>query len=317
MKLQIRISHLGLLESAPLLAAHAQGFFKDEDLAVELSCDLGVAAICGRLGDQRVDGACLPAQMPVLLSLGAGTPRVPMTPILLTSSQDLAIVLSTKAATPDKPRRGASGVLKIGVLGHSSPACHLVRRWLQLQPGGGQEDPVYVSLAASQLIHFFEEGLIDGFCGLEPLPTLARLSADGVVVVSSKELAPSHPGGVVALRTEFVKDRPAIVAPFTRALRRGREFCADPANREKIWSLVLAQNPFSLTSEEHRAALLAQSAEPAANRPSIRFEAAKGPVGVDAQGARFIEHACRAALGASERHLDIAGEIDRLYLQAA
>jgi two-component system, oxyanion-binding sensor len=240
-----------------------------------------------------------------------------MTPVLLTSSQDLAIVLNSKAAAPDKHPRGAAGVLKIGVLGHSSPACHLVRRWLQSETGGIKEDPVYVSLAASQLLHFFEEGLIDGFCGLDPLPLLARLSADGVVVSSSGAISPAHPGGVVALRTEFAKDRPALTATLARALRRGCEFCANPANRKAVWSLVLAQNSFVLTTEEHRAALLALSLDSKQDHLSIRFETPRGAVGVDAQGARFIEHACRASLGAGERHMDIAGEIDRLYLRAA
>ncbi len=317
MKSTIRIGHLGLLDSAPLLAAQSLGYFTEEGLDVELSCELGVAAICGRLSDQRIDGACLPAQMPVLLSLGAGVSRVPMTPVLLTSSQDLAIVLNSKAAAPEKHPRGSGGVLKIGVLGHSSPACHLVRRWLQAETGGVKEDPVYVSLAASQLLYFFEEGLIDGFCGLDPLPILARLSADGVVVSSSGAISPSHPGGVVALRTEFAKDRPALAAPLARALRRACDFCAHPANRETVWSLVLAQNPFVLTSEEHRAALLTQSLEGKPGHISIRFENPRGQVGVDTQGARFIEQACRAALGAGERHLDIAGEIDRLYPRAA
>jgi ABC-type nitrate/sulfonate/bicarbonate transport system substrate-binding protein len=317
MKSTIRIGHLGLLDSAPLLAARAGGYFASEGLDVVLSCELGVAALCGRLGDQRIDGACLPAQMPVLLSLGAGVARVPMTPILLTSTQDLAIVLNNKAASPEKHPRGASGVLKIGVLGHSSPACHLVRRWLQTESVATKEDPVYVSLAASQLLHFFEEGLIDGFCGLDPLPALAGLSADGVVVRSSGAIAPSHPGGVVSLRAEFAKDRPDISEPLARALRRGVEFCADPANNETVWSLVLAQNPFVLTSEEHRAALQAQSVASPSGRMSIRFESPRGHIGVDAQGARFIEQACRASLGSGDRSLDIAGEIDRLYLKAA
>lgn len=317
MKSTIRIGHLGLLESAPLLVAHAQGFFAGENLDVELSCELGVAAICGRLSDQRIDGACLPAQMPVLLSLGAGVSRVPMTPVLLTSSQDLAIVLNSKAAAPEKHHRGETGVLKIGVLGHSSPACHLVRRWLQSNVGGMKEDPVYVSLAASQLLYFFEEGLIDGFCGLDPLPVLAVLSADGVIVTSSGVISPAHPGGVVALRTEFAKDRPAIMAPLARALRRGCEYCANPANREAVWALVLAQNPFILTSEEHRAVLLAQCPEDKPQRLSIRFDTTRGLIGVDTQGVRFIEQACRAALGAGERHLDLTGEIERLYMRAA
>ena len=80
---------------------------------------------------------------------------------------------------------------------------------------------------------------------------------------------------------------------------------------------MLAQNPFALTSEEHRAALLAQSVGGAGARMSIRFGNTHGHIGVDAQGARFIEQACRASLGAGDRALDIAGEIDRLYLKAA
>jgi ABC-type nitrate/sulfonate/bicarbonate transport system substrate-binding protein len=313
MKNTIRISHLGHLESAPLLAALDQGFFSQEKLAVELSCDLGVAAICGKLTDGRIDGACLPAQMPVLLSLGAGVSKVAMTPVFLVSSEDMALVLTPKASAPEKGRP-TSPVLKIGVLGHSSPGCHLVKTWIQAHPGVIKNDPVYVSLAASQLVHFFDEGLIDGFCGMDPMPALARIHGGGLIAATSATLSPHHPGSVIALRDEVLAERPAIAEPLARALRRGREFCAHAANHDKIWALLLAQNPYGYIPEDQRIALVQQFEAATGNALSRRFEARKKSNALDAAGARFIELACRAATGIAEKHFDFGAEIARIYL---
>jgi ABC-type nitrate/sulfonate/bicarbonate transport system substrate-binding protein len=313
MRTPIRISHLGLLESAPLLVAQAHGFFAQEKLNVDLHCDLGVASICGKLSDQRIDGACLPAQMPVLLSLGAGVSKVAMDPVFLVSNQDMALVLTKKAAFPERGK-AAAPILKIGVLGHSSPGCHLVKSWLHAQAGSAKSDPVYVPLAASQLVHFFDEGLIDGFCGIDPLPALARLHAEAVIVATSATLSPRHPGSVVAIRSEFTAERPGIIPSLAKALKRGREFCAIPANHDKVWALLLAESPYGYITEDQRIALVQQFE--AGNAISTRFDSGKSPAAVDAQGARFIELACRASTGTVEKHFDFNAEIARLYLAA-
>jgi ABC-type nitrate/sulfonate/bicarbonate transport system substrate-binding protein len=315
MKNPIRISHLGLLESAPLLVAQEHGFFAQEKLEVELHCDLGLASICGKLSDGRIEGACLPAQMPVLLSLGAGVGKVAMEPVFLVSNQDMALVLSPKASSQEKGKP-APPVLKIGVLGHGSPGCHLVKSWLHAQPGTTKSEPVYVSLAASQLVHFFDEGLIDGFCGIDPMPALARLHGEAVIAATSATLSPRHPGSVVALRSELVAERPGLVEALARALRSGREFCANPANHDKVWALLLAQNPYGYITEDQRIALVQQFEASTGNAISSRFETPKNSGRVDAQGARFIELACRAATGIAEKHFDFGAEITRLYRAA-
>jgi ABC-type nitrate/sulfonate/bicarbonate transport system substrate-binding protein len=313
MKIPIRISHLGLLESAPLLVARSHGFFDQEKLEIDLHCDLGVASICGKLSDKRIDGACLPAQMPVLLSLGAGISKVAMDPVFLVSNQDMALVLTKKAAFPERGKATAP-ILKIGVLGHSSPGCHLVKSWLHAQSGPAKGEPVYVPLAASQLVHFFDEGLIDGFCGIDPMPALARIQSEAVIVATSATLSPRHPGSVVALRAELTLERPSLIPSLAKALQRGREFCANPANHDKVWSLLLAQNPYGYITEDQRIALVQQF--DAGNAISTRFESSKNVAAVDAQGARFIELACRAATGGVEKHFDFNAEIARLYRAA-
>jgi NitT/TauT family transport system ATP-binding protein/bicarbonate transport system ATP-binding protein len=175
---------------------------------------------------------------------------------------------------------------------------------------------VYVSLAASQLVHFFDEGLIDGFCGMDPMPAIARLRGEAVVAAGSATLSPRHPGSVVAVRAELVTDRPGLASALARALQRGREFCASPANHDKVWTLLLSQNPYGHLSEDDRIALVQQFDKSSGNALSSRFETTKKTAGLDAQGARFIELACRAATGISEKHFDFAAEINRLYRAA-
>ena len=312
-KTLIRLGHLGLLDAAPLLVGAERGFFSHEGLNVEISCELGIAAICGKLADNHLSGACMPAQMHVLLSLGAGTARVPMDGVLVTSYQDMAIVLATRDTANGKPEQIPITPLRLGMLVQSSPAKLLVQRWLHLDRVGTHAEPVYVPLAASQLLGFLEDGVIDGFCGSDPLGAVARSKGLGTVIANSAGLFPLHPGSAVALRADFTQHEPRTVEALARALLRSRSYCADPANLEEVWRLVLAQNPFRHRNDERLAAVAQPFGTGSLEGPSIRYDGPASDSGLDAESALFLEHACHAAFGSALRGGDFKTEITRIF----
>jgi ABC-type nitrate/sulfonate/bicarbonate transport system substrate-binding protein len=306
-KLHLTIGHIGLMDSAPLLMAQERGYFEAEGLRVDLTCELGLATICGKLAEDRLDGACLPVQTPLLLSVGAGLPRVSMQALQVTSYQGMGIVV----VKPKQANATVANSLRIGVIAPGSSAKLFLQRHQQLTPNGPLGDAVLVPMVASQLINFFRDGIFDGFCGIDPLPSLAAMQSNVVCVSDSSQLFPMHPGSVVALRTDVLERDPHAAAGLVRALNRAREDCENPANFEQLWRLVLSQCPYLELDAASRAALIKPLGENRAAAPSIRFTSpAKGVVKA---GDAFLEAACRSALGAGLRTLDVKGEIARVY----
>jgi len=309
-KIHLNIGHIGLLDAAPLLIARERGYFEAEGLSVALSCELGLATIFGKLSESRLDGACLPVQMPLLLSLGAGVPRVTMQDSIITSYQGTGIVM-TKA----KPGSRAGGTgLRIGVIAPGTSARLFLHRHQQLNPGGMLADAALVPVVASQLIDFFRDGMFDGFCGIDPLPSLAALRSDVVCIATSADLFPMHPGGVASLRAEVIDRNPELAAAWARVLTRACEECADPAHQAEVWRLVLSQSPYMELDTDSRKALSRLPGENSPGSPSIRFKVTvKGGVRTTEPDA-FIDAACRSALGSSLRNFDIKAEIARAYV---
>ena len=309
-KIHLTIGHTGLLDAAPLLIARERGFFEAEGLSVSLSCELGLATVFSKLAEARLDGACMPVHKPLLLSSGAGVPRVSMQAAVITSYQGTGIVV-TKAKSAS--RAGGAG-LRIGVIAQGSSAGLFLHRYQQLNRAGVLADATLVPVVASQFLDFFRDGMFDGFCGNDPLPSLAALRSDVVCVANSADLFPMHPGSVATLRTEVVERNPEVAAAWARAVRRGCDECAQPAHQAEVWRLVFAQEPYMELDAQSRKAL---SRGPGENGPagsSIRFKTTVNEATRVTDPVGFIDAAGRSALGTSLRGFDLKAEIARAYL---
>ena len=88
-----------LIDSAPLLIAHDQGFFADAGLQVDLSREPSWAGIRDRTAFSVLDAAPMTAPMPLAATLGVGGPKRPMLTGLVLSRGGNGITLA------DRPRR--------------------------------------------------------------------------------------------------------------------------------------------------------------------------------------------------------------------
>ena len=306
------LGHLGLLDSVPLLVAQKHGFFTAAGLQVELHCELGLASLGAKLAEDRLAGACLPAPLPVLLSLGLGRARVAVESVLIVSYQDLAIACPPpSAARSPAPARP----LRLGVLGSASPSRFVLQRWLEQKQRHPAEAVTIIPLAVSQLLAFLGDGVIDGFCAEDPLPALAACGDRVMQVTSSGEFAPMHPGSAVVLHAKVLRQNPGLRPALTHALQRACRYCSDPAHHEELWSLIrdqpaLAHLHASAGSPDEAAPLAWPDAAP---RCGVRYLGPDTPHGLDVAGAGFLERACRAMAGAGARHTDFRVEIARVY----
>lgn len=303
----LRIGHLGLLDSAPLLLAEQRGFFRDEGLSVTFTCELGLSSLIDKWIDGRLTGACLPAALPVLLSLGSSIGTIPIEQAFLLSYQDLAIV---RTRPPVGVKRPPGPPLRVGIPVHDTAARVIVQRWLQqFEP---RAEVSLLPLSIHQLPSFLRDQFIDAFCATEPLPALATLRHDAEVICHSGEFFPLHPGSAIALRSDGGAGGSEATAAFGRALARALTICNAPGGTGELWPLILAQPPFvefGRSEPTHAATLVADHTA----RASLRF-AAEPRTPLSADAVSFLEQVCRASpLRQQRRDADLTSEIRRLY----
>lgn len=311
----LRLGHLGLFDSAPLLVAQKRGYFSDAGLRVELSCELGLASLCAKLADERLAGACLPASLPVLLSLGQGRHRVPVASVLVTSYQDLAIARIERVRRTEP---AADHRLRIGVLGASGSSRLVVQRWVERQPSlGPAPKVVLVPLSISQLLAFLADGLLEGCCAPEPLPLLASAVDPAAVITPSAALYPMHPGSAVAMHSSYLQHRSELMDALASSLRRACRYCADPAHEAELWDLLREQSLLSGLGAELDHPLVLRPANATMPALGVRYLGPGRDGALDAAGAAFLEQACRSAASNLPRGADVRSEIARLYSPTA
>ena len=238
----IRIGFVGLTDCAPIIMARELGLFEKHGLAVELSRELGWAAIREKVIHGELDAAHAPAGMLFAAAAGlGGTAAECLTGIVLNLHGN-AITLSQRlwnagvrdgGTLRDFVRR-RSRPLTFGTVYQWSSHTVLLRHWLKTHGLGVDTDARVVVVPPSQMVTHLRAGHLDGFCAGEPWNSLAVMSRAGWVVARSAELAPLHPEKVLMVRSDFAErsdeQHTAIIAALIEAAR----FCDDPANRETV-----------------------------------------------------------------------------------
>ncbi len=312
---RIRIAHLGFYNAAPLLTAVDSGCFDEEAVGVEAVRELGMATITARLSEGAISGAIVPAQVPLLLSLGIGRSRIAMRILGITSYQDMAIVISTRRPLeermPHKPQ--TQPALKLGVIAADTPGKLLIAQWWRTAGVGGEREPVCLSVAASQLLDFMRDGVIDGFCGPDPLGLLAQIDGIGRVAARSADLYPFHPGSVLAVREDFALREPRSCEALARALSKAKALCADPARQPGLLEPILTDLCLPEMGSDGRVALTALRKHEDFSAPGTAFARPANRRDLDAVGIEFIAEAARSVVGFGGRNRDLSPEIARLF----
>jgi ABC-type nitrate/sulfonate/bicarbonate transport system substrate-binding protein len=133
--------------------------------------------------------------------------------------------------------------LTLGVVYQWSSHHVLLRQWLRSHGIVPEQDVRIVVVPPSQVLANLRAGNLDGYCVGEPWASMAVLQKSGWVVARSAELAPYHPEKVLMVRQSYAERAREEHVSMIAALHESCAFCDDPANRERIISL-LAQREY-------------------------------------------------------------------------
>ncbi len=238
----VRIGFIPLVDCAPLLVARELDLFRQHNVQVEFSCEVGWATIREKLIHGQVDAAHAVAGLAFALGLGLGSPSFRVVAPFIFNLHGNAITLSTDlwkrgvrdAASLKMLVRSTTRKLTFAMVSAFSTHHMLLRLWLASGGINPDRDVLLVTLPPTQMAPSLQAGLVDGFCVGEPWNSVAVEAGSGWVVATSEDLAPNHPEKVLLVGEHFAEQHPRQVASISSALRAACEYSDRPENRPHV-----------------------------------------------------------------------------------
>jgi two-component system, oxyanion-binding sensor len=244
----LRIGFVDLIDAAPLVVAHEQGYFADEGLAVALERQLGWGNVRDRLTFGQLDAAHALLGMPLFSRMGRDWFMEPLVALAGLGSGGNAITLSRRlidagVRTPaslaqyirNDPRRE---VMPFAHVFSCSTHHYLLRDWLASADIDPDHDVRLRVFPPNQMVGHLKRGHLEGFCAGEPWNTLARQEGSGEIVAVTTDILPEHPEKVLAVSRRWLDSHGDLGTPMVRAVLRACAFCEDERNAETLTEIL-------------------------------------------------------------------------------
>lgn len=244
----IRLGYIRLADCAPLVVAEEFGHFRDFDLDVQLSREVGWASVRDKIVYGELDASQALGPMAFAISLGLGSLKCDCVTGLVLNLHGNAITLSNDLAERGVTDAESLGeevfrardekTYTFGVVYPYSSHHYLLREWLISGGIKPDKEVEIVVLPPNQMVRNLAAGTIDGYCVGEPWNSLAVAQGVGWTVQVGSELAPGHPEKVLMVRRDFADYKAEVHVRLIAALREACRFCQDPGNRSDIVTML-------------------------------------------------------------------------------
>lgn len=276
---RIRIGFMPLLDAAvPVIAARC-GFARRQGLEIELVRETSWANVRDRLAIGQFDAAHLLAPLPIAAAFGLTPYEVPLlAPMVLgtggnaitvsrdvwaamkaadpalTANDPISAGRALKAAIEARKARGEP-LLTFVVVHPFSSHNYELRYWLAAAGIDPDQDIAIAILPPPYMGDALAAGRIDGFCVGDPWNSRAARQGHGAIILTKAAIWPASPDKVLAVRADWAMTNRLLLVRLLTALLESARWCADPANREILVSIMSDESVLGVEPEDVLAAL--------------------------------------------------------------
>ena len=251
------LGFIALTDAAPLIVAHARGFFEEEGLRVTLRREVSWATIRDKVAAGLYEGAHMLAPALLALNVGAGSePAELIAPMSLNAhgaavgvSRALAEEMSAHAA-PLSPAALADAAAKRSVRG--APALsfavvfpysmhnYMLRAWIAAAGLDPDRDVRIVVAPPTAIAGRLASGEVDGFCVGAPWGDVCAQQSGARSVLEASVFWPGGPDKVLGLSAAWARREPEAALALTRAVLRAALWADAPENTAPLARLLSA-----------------------------------------------------------------------------
>jgi nitrate/nitrite transport system substrate-binding protein len=237
----MKIGFVALTDAAPVIMAHALGFYAERGLAVELVKQASWPALRDALLAGDIDAAHCLSSLPFSVAAGVTgrtDQRLPIVMILNTNGQGI-----TLGASLADDRYGDVPASLEAIAAHSRQrrltlamtypgGTHDIwlRYWLKAAGVAAGEIDV-IPIPPPQMVANLAGGTMDGFSAGEPWNAVAVGHGVGFTAIGSQEIFPDHPEKALVVGPDILTNRRAEVAELVAATLKACAWLDVPGNR--------------------------------------------------------------------------------------
>lgn len=234
----LSVAFIPLLDAAPLVVAHEMGFAREENLELDLVRAPSWSSLRDMLAFGRVEAAHMLSPVPVAMALGLGGVASPISALMVLSMNGTVIGVNTRLERAlraaghgfgfdDAAVAGAAlvaaaqgRVLRIGVPFPFSMHAELLYYWLSASGLPAPQTIEIRTVPPPLMADAIAADEIDAFCVGEPWGSKVVEAGTGALLLPGRAIWTAAPEKVLAVRTDWAEQQPALTGRLMRALWR-------------------------------------------------------------------------------------------------
>lgn len=240
-KKDVKIGFMPLTCGTPIVMAHPMGFYKKYGLTEAQPYKAsGWAMIRDWAVSGQTDYTQMLAPMPIAMTLGLGSPKMPfITPALENvNGQALTLRMDHKDVHSAKDMKGFVFAVPFDYSMHN-----LLLRYYLAEGGVNPDTEVQIRiLPPPEMVANLKAGNIDGFLSPDPFNQRAVYEKAGFIFMLTRDIWPGHPCCAFTSSKKFAEEAPNTFKAVFRAIIDATMFSSDPANRKDIARAIAPRN---------------------------------------------------------------------------
>ena len=239
-KTKLNVGFVPITCATPIIMAHPMGFYKKYGLDVSVIKTAGWAVSRDKSLSGEYDAAHMLTPMPLAISMGAGSTKVPWTMPAVENINGQAIVLSKKHMDKNDPKMWKG--FKFAVPFEYSMHNFLLRYYVAEHGLDPDKDIQIRVLPPPEMVANLRADNVDGYLSPDPFNQRAVYDGVGFIHKLTKDIWEKHPCCAFAASQGFIDENPNTFMALWKSILDATDFASVKSNRKEISKAISPKN---------------------------------------------------------------------------
>ena len=239
-KTKLKVGFVPITCATPIIMAHPLGFYKKYGLDVDVIKTAGWAVSRDKSLSGEYDAAHMLTPMPLAITLGTGSTKVPWTMPAVENINGQAIVLATKHKNKNDPKMWKG--FKFAVPFEYSMHNFLLRYYVAEHGLDPDQDIQIRVLPPPEMVANLRADNVDGYLSPDPFNQRAVYDGVGFIHKLTKDIWDKHPCCAFAASRKFIETNPNTFLALFKAIIDATNYASIKTNRKEISSAIAPKN---------------------------------------------------------------------------
>ncbi len=239
-KPDLTVGFIPITCATPIIMAEPMGFYKKHGLNAKVRKAAGWAMVRDWAITKEVDAAHMLSPMPLSITLGAGSPKVPFLMPAVENINGQAITVANKHKGVKEPKdfKGFRFCVPFEYSMHN----YLLRYWLAEGGVHPDKDVQIRVVPPPEMVANLKAGNVDAYLAPDPFNQRAVYENAGYIFKLSKEIWEGHPCCAFAASKEFATTYPNTFMALFKSIVEATHYASDKSNRKEIAKAIAPKN---------------------------------------------------------------------------